>query len=32
MEKEFTAKNIFEFKSKSNSILVKLGYETSDNW
>ena len=31
-KKEFTAKNIFEFKSKSNSILVKLGYETSDNW
>ena len=31
-KKEFTSNNIFEFKSKSNSILVKLGYETNDNW
>jgi hypothetical protein len=31
-KKEFSEKNIFEFKSKSNSILIKLGYELNDNW
>ena len=31
-KKDFSDKNIHEFKVKSGDILIKLGYEKNSNW